>query len=61
MSIPELTEVVNTWCKEMEDLGQKYAWVQVTPNEPLYLGCSSNQSGPSLPIKLGQSYQTFYT
>jgi hypothetical protein len=26
MTVPDLTEVINTWCTELEELGQKYAW-----------------------------------
>ncbi len=33
MSIEDITRVVNTWCNEMHDLGQKYDWVQIFENK----------------------------
>ena len=41
MSIPELTEVIDTWCLELKDLGQKYAWVQIFENKGVVIGCSN--------------------
>ena len=41
MSIPELTEVINAWCLELKDLGQKYAWVQIFENKGAVMGCSN--------------------
>ena len=41
MSIPELTEVIDAWCLELKDLGQKYAWVQIFENKGAVMGCSN--------------------
>ena len=41
MSIPELTEVINTWCNELDNLGKKYAWVQIFENKGAVMGCSN--------------------
>lgn len=29
MTIDDILEVINTWIKELEELGAKYKWVQV--------------------------------
>ena len=41
MTVQELAQVIETWCKEMEDLGQKYAWVQIFENKGAVMGCSN--------------------
>ena len=41
MSVPELTEVIETWCSEMEVLGKKYSWVQIFENKGAVMGCSN--------------------
>ena len=35
MSIPELTEVIHTWCLELKDLGQ------IFENKGAVMGCSN--------------------
>jgi UDPglucose--hexose-1-phosphate uridylyltransferase len=46
LSLPELPhaavlEVVNTWCRLSEQLGQRWPWVQVFENKGAMMGCSS--------------------
>lgn len=41
LSLPELVEVVDTWCVQSEELGARYAWVQVFENKGALMGCSS--------------------
>ncbi|WP_108652464.1 galactose-1-phosphate uridylyltransferase [Dongshaea marina] len=45
-SMPELSEtaigqVIETWCEQVTELGQKYPWVQVFENKGSAMGCSN--------------------
>lgn len=45
-SLPELSHkalkgVVSTWCEQVADLSQNYAWVQVFENKGAAMGCSN--------------------
>jgi len=45
-SLPELShdalkQVVSTWCEQVADLSQDYAWVQVFENKGAAMGCSN--------------------
>ncbi|WDE08828.1 UDP-glucose--hexose-1-phosphate uridylyltransferase [Thalassomonas viridans] len=41
LPIEALTEVVRTWQKQTEELGEKYLWVQVFENKGSVMGCSN--------------------
>jgi UDPglucose--hexose-1-phosphate uridylyltransferase len=36
-----LVDVVNTWCAQSDDLGQRWRWVQVFENKGALMGCSN--------------------
>lgn len=40
LSVPAITEIVNTWCEQSADLGKQYPWVQVFENKGAMMGCS---------------------
>ncbi len=45
-TLPELSHaqvcgVIETWCAQFEDLGQRYEWVQVFENKGASMGCSN--------------------
>ena len=40
LSVPAITEVVDTWCEQSADLGKTYPWVQVFENKGAMMGCS---------------------
>ena len=57
-SFPELSrsaigEVVNTWCAQTAELGERFAWVQVFENKGAAMGCSQ-------PHPHGQIWATDY-
>lgn len=41
LSLTEITDVVNTWQQQSEELGEKYNWVQVFENKGAVMGCSN--------------------
>ncbi|XP_015919143.1 galactose-1-phosphate uridylyltransferase [Parasteatoda tepidariorum] len=41
MSVQEILEVINTWIKEMVELGAKFKWVQIFENKGEIMGCSN--------------------
>ncbi|XP_035232205.1 galactose-1-phosphate uridylyltransferase-like isoform X2 [Stegodyphus dumicola] len=41
MSLDEILEVINTWVKEILDLGTNYRWVQIFENKGEIMGCSN--------------------
>jgi len=41
LSINEISQVVNTWQKQCEELGKTYLWVQVFENKGSMMGCSN--------------------
>jgi len=41
LSVDEITEVVNTWQTQCQELGEKYQWVQVFENKGSMMGCSN--------------------
>jgi UDPglucose--hexose-1-phosphate uridylyltransferase len=40
LTLTALTGVVNTWCEQVQELGQHYPWVQVFENKGAMMGCS---------------------
>ncbi|MDO8954027.1 MAG: UDP-glucose--hexose-1-phosphate uridylyltransferase [Gammaproteobacteria bacterium] len=41
LSVPELTTVINTMVDQVEELKQKYTWIQIFENKGEIMGCSS--------------------
>lgn len=41
LSVAEITEVVNTWQSQCQELGEIYNWVQVFENKGSMMGCSN--------------------
>ena len=41
MPVPDIRKVVDVWSAQIEDLGQKYQWVQVFENKGAMMGCSN--------------------
>ncbi len=41
MSVPEIRRVVDVWAAQVEELGQRYRWVQVFENKGAVMGCSN--------------------
>lgn len=41
MTVPEIRHVIDTWDKELQDLGAKYPWVQIFENKGQAMGCSN--------------------
>ncbi|GBM37741.1 Galactose-1-phosphate uridylyltransferase [Araneus ventricosus] len=41
MTIEEIIQVINTWIKELLDLGAKFKWVQIFENKGEIMGCSN--------------------
>ena len=41
LSLPALNGVIDTWCAQSTDLGQRHAWVQVFENKGALMGCSN--------------------
>jgi len=41
LSIPAITDVVDTWQQQVEDLSKNYLWVQVFENKGAIMGCSN--------------------
>ena len=37
----QLVRVVNVWCEQTEELGERYRWVQVFENKGAMMGCSN--------------------
>ena len=40
LSVPAITEIVDTWCAQSAELGKTYPWVQVFENKGAMMGCS---------------------
>jgi UDPglucose--hexose-1-phosphate uridylyltransferase len=40
MSLPAIGGVVDAWCEQTAELGQRHAWVQVFENKGAIMGCS---------------------
>jgi UDPglucose--hexose-1-phosphate uridylyltransferase len=53
LSVAQITDVVNTWCEQCEELGAQYQWVQVFENKGSIMGCSQ-------PHPHGQIWATDY-
>jgi UDPglucose--hexose-1-phosphate uridylyltransferase len=41
LPLPAIREVVDTWCRQTEELGASYRWVQVFENKGEMMGCSN--------------------
>ncbi len=41
MSTPEIRSVIDVWAEQIEDLGERYRWVQVFENKGKMMGCSN--------------------
>jgi len=41
MSIDEIKSVVDVWCRQISELGEKYRWVQIFENKGSIMGCSN--------------------
>ncbi|MBL7064258.1 MAG: UDP-glucose--hexose-1-phosphate uridylyltransferase [Anaerolineae bacterium] len=41
MSLEEIRKVVDVWAEQVEELGQRYHWVQVFENKGAIMGCSN--------------------
>ncbi|MEO6280667.1 UDP-glucose--hexose-1-phosphate uridylyltransferase [Roseateles sp.] len=53
LDVPAITNVVDTWCSQSEELGRSHAWVQVFENKGAVMGCSQ-------PHPHGQIWATDY-
>ena len=40
LTVPAITQIVDTWCEQTTELGAKYPWVQVFENKGAMMGCS---------------------
>ncbi|CCO47786.1 galactose-1-phosphate uridylyltransferase [Vibrio nigripulchritudo SOn1] len=40
LSVPQITEVINTWDEQVTELGQEYLWIQAFENKGELMGCS---------------------
>ena len=40
LSVPAITQIVETWCEQTTELGAQYQWVQVFENKGAMMGCS---------------------
>ncbi len=41
MSVAEISQVVTVWQQQMQELGRRYAWVQIFENKGEIMGCSN--------------------
>ncbi|MFK3737817.1 UDP-glucose--hexose-1-phosphate uridylyltransferase [Massilia sp. TN1-12] len=41
LELPAIEQVVDTWCDQAQELGQRYRWVQVFENKGTVMGCSN--------------------
>ncbi|GAB6018781.1 hypothetical protein CHUAL_000446 [Chamberlinius hualienensis] len=41
MEIPEIKSVINAWAEQINELGARYAWVQIFENRGAMMGCSN--------------------
>jgi len=41
MSAPEVRAVIDTWASQVEELGERFPWVQVFENKGAAMGCSN--------------------
>ncbi|MDU8925303.1 galactose-1-phosphate uridylyltransferase [Pasteurellaceae bacterium LIM206] len=41
LSVEEITEIVKVWQEQLNELGQKYPWVQIFENKGAAMGCSN--------------------
>lgn len=41
LSVEEIHQVVETWCQQIQELAQKWKWVQVFENKGAAMGCSN--------------------
>ena len=41
LPLPALRGVIDTWCAQTEELGQRYPWVQIFENKGAVMGCSN--------------------
>jgi UDPglucose--hexose-1-phosphate uridylyltransferase len=41
LALPALREVIDTWCAQSAELGERYRWVQVFENKGTAMGCSN--------------------
>jgi UDPglucose--hexose-1-phosphate uridylyltransferase len=41
LDLPAIEGVIDTWCEQSTELGQKYPWVQVFENKGAVMGCSN--------------------
>lgn len=41
MSIPDIRRVIDVWAEQVQELGQKYRWIQVFENKGEIMGCSN--------------------
>jgi UDPglucose--hexose-1-phosphate uridylyltransferase len=41
LSLHEIGAVITTWCAQAQDLGYRYAWVQIFENKGALMGCSN--------------------
>ncbi len=40
LSVPAITQIIETWCEQTTELGAQYRWVQVFENKGAMMGCS---------------------
>jgi UDPglucose--hexose-1-phosphate uridylyltransferase len=53
LDLPAISQVVDTWCAQSAELGERYRWVQVFENKGAVMGCSN-------PHPHGQIWATSY-
>ena len=41
LALPALREVIDTWCAQSAELGERYRWIQVFENKGAAMGCSN--------------------
>ncbi|HBO37186.1 MAG TPA: galactose-1-phosphate uridylyltransferase, partial [Pasteurellaceae bacterium] len=41
LSVNEIAEVIKVWQQQLNELGQKYQWVQIFENKGSVMGCSN--------------------
>ena len=69
LSEKEITNIVNTWQSQCEELGKKHLWVQIFENKGSVMGCSNphphgqiwaQQKVPTLVMKKQKAQQAYF-
>lgn len=69
MPIEGVEAIVDTWCQQYQELGEKYAWVQIFENKGAINGCSNphphgqvwaSDKIPSLPQRESESQRRYH-